>query len=63
ARPSKRHQSDASRQTSTTRCAEARRLGKLSPRLVRHKTGETWSGRGRAPSWIGKNRERFLIQK
>lgn len=27
------------------------------------KTGETWSGRGRAPGWLaGKNRERFLIQ-
>ncbi|SMG58620.1 H-NS histone family protein [Paraburkholderia susongensis] len=26
------------------------------------KTGETWSGRGRAPAWLaGKNRERFLI--
>ncbi|MFC4424042.1 H-NS histone family protein [Cupriavidus pampae] len=26
------------------------------------KTGKTWSGRGRAPSWIvGKNRERFRI--
>ncbi|MBU9192987.1 H-NS histone family protein [Burkholderia gladioli] len=27
------------------------------------KTGETWSGRGRAPSWIrdAKNRDRFLI--
>ncbi len=27
------------------------------------KTGETWSGRGRAPLWIaGRNRNRFLIQ-
>ena len=26
------------------------------------KTGATWSGRGRAPAWIGKNRERFLIK-
>lgn len=27
------------------------------------KTGETWSGRGRSPSWLaGKNRERFLIE-
>lgn len=25
------------------------------------KTGKTWSGRGRAPAWIGKNRERFRI--
>lgn len=29
------------------------------------KTGATWSGRGRAPSWIknAKNRDRFLIQE
>lgn len=28
------------------------------------KTGETWSGRGRAPGWLsGKNRERFLISE
>ena len=25
------------------------------------KTGNTWSGRGRAPAWLGKNRDRFLI--
>jgi len=25
------------------------------------KTGATWSGRGRAPAWVGKNRDRFLI--
>jgi DNA-binding protein H-NS len=28
------------------------------------KTGETWSGRGRAPAWLaGKNRERYLISE
>lgn len=25
------------------------------------KTGKTWSGRGRALAWLGKNRARFLI--
>lgn len=25
------------------------------------KTGKTWSGRGRAPAWLGKNRDRYLI--
>ena len=26
------------------------------------KTGQTWSGRGRAPKWIeGKNREEFVV--
>jgi len=34
----------------------------LPARYRNPKTGETWSGRGRAPGWLaGKNRERFLI--
>ncbi len=32
------------------------------PKYQNPKTGETWSGRGRAPAWLGKNRERFLIK-
>ncbi|TDG07294.1 H-NS histone family protein [Paraburkholderia guartelaensis] len=36
----------------------------LPARYVNPKTGETWSGRGRAPGWLaGKNRERFLIKE
>ncbi|WP_028227054.1 H-NS histone family protein [Paraburkholderia ferrariae] len=36
----------------------------LPARYMNPKTGETWSGRGRAPAWLaGKNRERFLIQE
>jgi DNA-binding protein H-NS len=32
------------------------------PALYRDpKTGATWSGRGRAPAWLGKNRNKFLI--
>ena len=33
------------------------------PKYQNPKTGETWSGRGRAPLWIrdAKNRDRFLI--
>ncbi|CAG9184089.1 H-NS histone family protein [Cupriavidus respiraculi] len=27
------------------------------------KTGKTWSGRGRAPGWLGKNREKFRIEQ
>lgn len=26
-------------------------------------TGQTWSGRGRAPAWLGKNRDRYLIER
>lgn len=34
----------------------------ITPKYVDPKTGATWSGRGRAPAWIGKNRDRFLIK-
>jgi DNA-binding protein H-NS len=41
----------------------AARKPALPPRYRNPKTGETWSGRGRAPGWLaGKNRERFLIE-
>ncbi|KAF7962398.1 DNA-binding protein [Cupriavidus sp. UYMU48A] len=33
----------------------------LPPKYRDPKTGKTWSGRGRAPAWLGKNRKRFLI--
>lgn len=37
----------------------------VDPKYQNPKTGETWSGRGRAPLWIrdAKNRDRFLIAK
>lgn len=33
----------------------------LPPKYRDPKTGATWSGRGRAPAWLGKNPNRFLI--
>ena len=33
----------------------------LPPKYLDPKTGKTWSGRGRAPAWLGKNAKRFLI--
>ncbi|KAI3592072.1 hypothetical protein D9X30_2957 (plasmid) [Cupriavidus sp. U2] len=33
------------------------------PRYRDPKTGRTWSGRGRAPAWLGKKPERFLIDR
>lgn len=33
----------------------------VAPKYQDPKTGATWSGRGRAPAWLGKNRARFLI--
>jgi DNA-binding protein H-NS len=47
-----------------SRTAAASRKSPLPARYRNPKTGETWSGRGRAPSWIaGKNRDRFLIKE
>jgi len=33
----------------------------LRPKYRDPKTGKTWSGRGRAPAWLGKNPSRLLI--
>jgi DNA-binding protein H-NS len=35
----------------------------LPPKYQDPKTGKTWSGRGRQPSWLGKNPNRYLIQE
>jgi DNA-binding protein H-NS len=35
----------------------------LPPKYRDPKTGKTWSGRGRAPAWLGKRPERFLIEQ
>ncbi|MGV2289754.1 H-NS histone family protein [Trinickia sp. YCB016] len=40
----------------------AARKSALPAKYLNPKTGQTWSGRGRVPAWIGKNRERFLIE-
>ncbi|RQS31648.1 H-NS histone family protein [Burkholderia sp. Bp8992] len=42
--------------------ATAKAKRSLPPKYLNPKTGETWSGRGRAPTWLGKNRARFLIK-
>jgi DNA-binding protein H-NS len=38
--------------------------GKLPPKYINPKTGETWSGHARPPQWIAsvKDRSRFLIE-
>jgi DNA-binding protein H-NS len=38
------------------------KTGSLPPKYRDPKTGATWSGRGRAPAWLGKRRDKFLIQ-
>lgn len=37
--------------------------GGLPPKYRDPKTGKTWTGRGRAPAWLGKRREKFLIEQ
>jgi DNA-binding protein H-NS len=41
--------------------AEEKVKATLPPKYLDPKTGKTWSGRGRAPAWLGKNPKRFLI--
>lgn len=41
---------------------ESRGQSGLPAKYRNPKTGQTWSGRGRVPGWIGKNRDRFLIE-
>jgi len=41
--------------------APAKPKTSLPPKYQDPKTGTTWTGRGRAPAWLGKNREKFLI--
>ncbi|MGT2509125.1 H-NS histone family protein [Cupriavidus basilensis] len=41
--------------------ALVKRKASLPPKYMDPKTGSTWSGRGRAPVWLGKNRDKFLI--
>lgn len=49
--------------TTSKRTARKASSGGLPPKYMDPKTGKTWSGRGRAPAWLGKRRERFLIQQ
>ena len=45
-----------------TRSAKAKRARPPVEAKYRDpQTGATWSGRGRAPAWLGKNRDKFLI--
>ncbi len=46
----------------SSRRSTSRKTGGLPPKYRDPKTGATWSGRGRAPGWLGKRRDRFLIQ-
>jgi DNA-binding protein H-NS len=46
----------------TARSGKSAKTASPTAKYQDPKTGTTWSGRGREPSWIkGKKRERFLI--
>lgn len=46
-----------------SRRSVSRKTGGLPAKYRDPKTGKTWSGRGRVPSWLGKRREKFLIEQ
>ncbi len=47
----------------TTKVKGTRTKTTLAPKYRNPETGETWSGRGKAPKWIDpKNKEKFLIK-
>jgi DNA-binding protein H-NS len=40
-----------------------KKRGKVAPKYKNPATGETWTGRGKAPKWIaGKDRSKFAIK-
>lgn len=40
-----------------------KKRGKVAPKYKNPTTGETWTGRGKAPKWIaGKDRSKFAIK-
>ncbi|MGK8198540.1 H-NS histone family protein [Burkholderia cepacia] len=47
------------------RTAASNARAPIAPKYQDPKTGATWSGRGKAPQWIAKakNRDRFLIEQ
>lgn len=46
-----------------TKAKKQRKGFVVPPKYMDPKTGQSWSGRGRAPAWIaGKNFDRYLIK-
>ena len=49
--------------SSGTRAKPAKVKGSVAPQFKNPETGETWTGRGRAPRWLdGKDKEEFRIK-
>jgi DNA-binding protein H-NS len=45
----------------TGRSGKSTKSQKVAPKYRDPSTGNTWTGRGKAPVWIGNDRDRFLI--
>lgn len=45
----------------TGRGGKPNKAPKVAPKYRDPVTGSTWTGRGKAPIWVGENREQFLI--
>jgi DNA-binding protein H-NS len=49
--------------SSESRAKPAKAKGSVAAQFKNSETGETWTGRGRAPRWLdGKNKEEFRIK-
>lgn len=49
--------------TAKPKAKTGKKVGAVAPKYRNPQTGETWSGRGRAPKWLeGKNKEDFAIE-
>lgn len=50
--------------TVKTKAKAGKKIGAVAPKYRNPETGDTWSGRGRAPKWLeGKNKDDFAIQQ
>lgn len=50
--------------SSGSRAKPAKAKGTVAAQFKNSETGETWTGRGRAPRWLdGKDKEQFRIKK
>ena len=53
----------ASKKGTGSKKSLGKKRGKVAPKYKNSATGETWTGRGKAPKWIaGKERTKFLIK-
>lgn len=52
----------ASKKTHASTFKQRRVFGPVEPKYRNPATGQTWSGRGRAPTWMVEDRDEYLIK-